>query len=293
MTEQTFTSVMHFLDLLYKLWPIVAGVVVVGIVWYRTRSLFFLFHQILKWLGLEGKYTNADDQKVADEYLDLNKFNLKTGFHLKSVKAKIALHSWMREQDLEFAELRRAGRYFKANKLKFETPAKWETNFCRAVIFAMGLAFIGGGQLVERSDYALLRVTATGTWFWVGNNEAYSFRFDFPEWLRGDPWRLQQGDCRYVEDPAPVQNIWDKDVICRLVLGMNDSFIAEAITSQTNSAWVLRFFGAACLGAVGLFAYWLARAKELQAALVADSTAESSAPCNSTEPAPVPSLLET
>lgn len=286
MSEQTFTTVMQLLDVLYKLWPIVCGAVVVGVVWWRTRSLFLLFHQILKWLGLEGRYTNTDDQKVADDYLDLNKFNLKTGFHLRSVRAKAALHAWMREHDLEFSVLRRAGWYFKANQLKFEIPDKWQTYISRVLIGTLGVAFIAGGQIVQRSDSALLRVKATGTWFWVGNNEAYSFRFDFPDWLRGDPWRLQQGDCRYGEDPTPVSDIWDKNVICRLVLGLNEGFIAEAIESQTNSAWILSLFGAWCFGMIGISACWLLRAKELQAALSTTPSHLIATPGGDTEPEP-------
>lgn len=286
LTEQTFTSVMHFLDVLYKLWPIVAGIVVVGIVWWRTRSPFFIFHQFLKWLGLEGRYSNPDDQKVADDYLDLNKFNLKTGFQLRSVAAKTRLHAWMREHDLEFAVLRRAGWYFKANRLRFQIPKTKYIVIFRAVVISMGAAFVLGGQLIERSDYALLKVNATGTWFWVGNNEAYSLRFDFPELLRGDPWWLQQGDCRYDEDPTPVNDIWEKDVICRLVLGMNDAYISEAIASQTSSAWVLKLLGAACFCVMGVFASWLTRAKELQADLDAKTSISSPASDNSIVPPP-------
>lgn len=269
MTEQNFTTVMHLLDVLYKLWPILCGAVVVGVVWWRTRSLFFLFHQVLKWLGLEGKYSNADDQRVADEYLDLNKFNLKTGFHLRSVKAKAALHGWMREHNLEFAVLRQAGRYFNANLLKFELPEKWQTYTLRVVVIAMGMAFFSGGLLVHRNDSALLKVNATGTWFWVGKNEAYSVRFEFPEWLRGDAWRLQQGDCRYLEEPAPALDMWDKDVICRLVLGLNEGFIADAIESQTDSAWVLALFGVGCFCFIGISAISLRKAKALNAELIA------------------------
>lgn len=255
---------MHLLDVLYKLWPIFCGVVAVAVVWWRTRSLFFIVHQILKWLGLEGKYTNTDDQKVADEYLDLNKFNLKTGFHLQSGKAKSKLHNWMRTYDLEFAELRRAGGYFKANKLRFEIPDRWEVLVTRTLYVILAVAFIVGGQFVQKSDYALLKVNATGTWFWVGNHEAYSLRFDLPVWLRGEPWHLQQGDCLYIDAPHPVRDIWDKDVICRLVLGFNDGFIAEAIDSQTNSAWILRVFGAGLFIFVAMSWYRLLRAKEMQ-----------------------------
>lgn len=286
MTEQNFTTVMHLLDVLYKLWPIACGAIVVGAVWWRTRSLFFIFHQILKWLGLEGKYANADDQKVADEYLDLNKFNLKTGFHLKSVKAKSALHRWMQDHELEFAVLRRAGWYFKANHLKFETPDKWETYFKRTLFATLGAAFIAAGQIIQWSDSALLRVNATGTWFWVGDNEAYSLRFDFPDWLRGDPWRLQQGDCRYVGDPAPVTDIWDKDVMCRLVLGLNESFIAQALESQRNSAWVLTLFGAGCFAIIGISAFWLKRARELIAGLTAEPSNPSPTVHSEEEPEP-------
>lgn len=272
LTEQTFTLVMHFLDVLYKLWPIVVGVAVVAIVWYRTRSLFFLFHQILKWLGLEGKYTNAEDQEFADVYLDLNKFNLKTGFHLKSAKAKTALHVWAREHDLEFADLKRAGWFFKANQLKFDTPNIWQASTRFVLMAALALAFLTGSQFVDGDDYVLLKVKATDTWFWVGNNEAYSPRFNFPDWVRGEPWRLQQGDCRYVEDSIPMHDIWDKDVICRLLLGLNDGFISDATASQEKAAWVLRVFGAGCLVFLIFDIFWLAGAKALQATLMAKAS---------------------
>lgn len=255
-------------------------------------SPFFTFHQFLKWLGLEGKYSNPDDQKVADDYLDFNKFNLKTGFQLRSVTAKTKLHAWMREHDLEFAVLRRAGWYFKANGLRFEIPKTKYIVIFGAVAISMGAAFVLGGQIVDRSNYALLKVNATGTWFWVGNNEAYSLRFDFPELLRGDPWRLQQGDCRYEEDPTPVNDIWEKDVICRLVLGMNDDYISEAIASQTSFAWVMKLLGVACFCVMGIFASRLMRAKELQAGLEAKTSTPSPASDSSTVAPPESSVID-
>lgn len=194
---------MHFLDVLYRLWPIVVGMVVVGIVLWRTRSPFFIFHQFLKWLALEGKYSNPD-QKVAYDYLDLNKFNLKTGFQLRSAAAKTRLQAWMREHDFV---LRRAGWYFKANRLRFQIPQTKYIVICRAVVISMGAAFVVGGQFVETSDCAPLKFNATGTWVWDGNNEAYSLRFDFPKLLGGDPWWLQQRDCRYEKDPTPLNDI--------------------------------------------------------------------------------------
>ncbi|XVN20035.1 DUF6216 family protein [Pseudomonas corrugata] len=250
MTEQTFTAVMHVLDVLYKLWPIACGIFVVGAVWWRTRSLFFIVHQLLKWLGLEGKYTNVDDQKVADDYLDLNKFNLKTGFHLRSVKAKVKLHGWMREHNLEFAELRRAGWYFKANQLSFDIPGLWRICLVRGAYISMGVLLLTVGQFVDKTDFALLRINATGTWFWAGNNQAYSPTFDLPHILRGDTWRLQQADCRYADDPDVSLDTWDKDAICNLVLGLNDEFVAESIDSQIKTARILK------IGSCALFPTW-------------------------------------
>jgi len=279
---------MHVLDVLYKLWPIACGVLVVGAVWWRTRSLFFMVHQLLKWLGLEGKYTNADDQKVADDYLDLNKFNLKTGFHLRSVKAKVKLHGWMREHNLEFAELRRAGWYFKANQLSFDIPGLWRICLVRGAYISMGILLLTVGQFVDKTDFALLRINATGTWFWAGNNQAYSPTFDLPHILRGDTWRLQQADCRYADDPSVSLDIWDKDAICNLVLGLNDEFIAESIDSQIKTARILKIGSCACFVLLGIFAFWLERAKELHAQLGAElSRKEALAP---DEPQPEPPL---
>lgn len=263
---------MHVLDVLYKLWPIACGVLVVGAVWWRTRSFFFMVHQLLKWLGLEGKYTNADDQKVADDYLDLNKFNLKTGFRLRSVKAKVKLHGWMREHNLEFAELRRAGWYFKANQLSFDIPGLWRVCLVRGAYMAMGIVLLAVSQFVDKTDFALLRINATGTWFWAGNNEAHSATFELPHILRGNTWRLQQAECRYIDNPKIALGIWDKDAICNLVLGLNDEFIAESIDTQLKTALVLKIGSAACFVILGIFAFWLQRAKELRDQLAVESS---------------------
>ncbi|ROM34338.1 hypothetical protein BK648_26835 [Pseudomonas poae] len=269
LTEQTFTAVMHVLDVLYKLWPIACGIFVVGAVWWRTRSLFFIVHQLLKWLGLEGKYTNADDQKVADDYLDLNKFNLKTGFHLRSVKAKVKLHDWMREHNLEFAELRRAGGYFNANQLSFDIPGLWRLCLVRGAYVVMGILLLAIGQFVDKDDFALLRINFTGTWFWAGNNEAHSPTFDLPHMLRGKTWHLQQAECRYTDDPKIAIDMWDKDAICNLVLGLNDEFIAESINSQIKTAQILKIGSCVCFFLLGFFAFRLERARELHARLEA------------------------
>lgn len=255
---------MHVLDVLYRLWPIVCGAFVIGVVWWRTRSFFFMVHQLLKWLGLEGKYTNADDQKVADDYLDLNKFNLKTGFHLRSVKAKAQLHGWMRKHNVEFAELRRAGWYFKANQLSFDIPSLWRVCLVRGAWFAMGVLLLAVGQFVDRSDFALLRINATGTWFWVGNNEAYSSTVGLHPVLQGNTWRLQQADCIQIHAPEISLDIGEKDAICKFVLGLNDEFIAESIDSQIKDALILKIGSGASFVILGILLFWLQEATKLQ-----------------------------
>ncbi|MGY2221439.1 DUF6216 family protein [Pseudomonas gingeri] len=270
MTDQTFTAAMHLLDVLYKLWPIVCGLVVVSIVYYRTRSFFFIFHQILKWLGLEGKYTNPKDQKVADDYLDLNKFNLKTGFRLNSVKAKSRLHEWLHDNDFEFAELRHAGWYFKANQLKFDLPGRAQLWLSRSCFILIGLYLISMSVFIQKPGYALLTVTATGTEFWVGKNEAFNPRYDFPALLRGNPWKIQQGDCRYLQDSTPIENSWDKDVICGLVLGFADEYLTEAIDSQKKIGALMGLAGLICFGLCVLFIFWQLTAVKLSKRLLSD-----------------------
>ncbi|MEB0009126.1 DUF6216 family protein [Pseudomonas sp. RTB3] len=271
MTEQTFTSVMHFLDVLYKLWPIACSVFVFCLVVWRTRSFFFLFHQIFNLLGLEGKYNNAEDQKATDDYLDLNKFNLKTGFRLQSVKAKTELHTWMQTHKLELIELRNAGWYFKANSLSFDLPGKLRLCSVRVVFILLGTFFVLTAKLVENPDRALLKVTATDTWFWVGGNEAVSVRYDFPDWLRGEAWKLQQGDCRYEEDERPLRNSWDKDVMCHLVLGFREQYITDAIASQQRMGGVLGLLGIAFFALLGIFSYWQSKAVQIHNELRLDS----------------------
>jgi len=194
----------------------------------------------------------------------LNKFNLKTGFRLKSVKAKTQLHGWLNENDLEFAEVRHAGWYFKANKLIFEIPSRLQIWVSRALFLALGCVFIATGSILQNPNQALLTVTATDTWFWVGNNEATSLRFDLPGILRGNAWQIQQHDCRYGDDPVPLDSSWDKDVICRLVLGFNDSYIADAIETQKTSGLALVFMGSLSFVLVAVFTFWQLTAVKLQ-----------------------------
>lgn len=264
MTDQTFANTIHFLDFLYKLWPLFAGVFVVGVVYWRTGSFFFVFHQFLKWLGLEGKYTCPDDQRVADEYLDLNKFNLKTGFRLSSVKAKKRLHEWMRQHDFEYAELRHAGWYFKANTLTFHVPGTAQLWWTRIIVLLISMMFILGGQFIENPKLALLKVNATDTWFWVGDNEATSFRYNYPTFLRGDAWKLQQGDCRYGAGSLPLTNDWDKNVMCLLVLGFEDSYIKSSISSQNGVAFAFKLLGFAAFLVMLLFIFWQRTAARLK-----------------------------
>jgi len=196
----------------------------------------------------------------------------------------------MREHNIEFAELRRAGWYFKANQLSFDIPGLWRKVLVQGAFIALGVFFVATGQFVQKTDYALMTVKATGTWFWVGKNEAYSLRFDFPEMLRGDAWRLQQGDCRYIDDPKPALDIWDKDVICHLVLGFNEGAIAEAIDSQVATALILNVVSIGCFSLFVLFAFWLQRAKELHAQLEAESSTGDAKPHVDAKPetAPIP-----
>ena len=275
MTEQTFTSVMHWLDLLYKFWPIAGGFVLLGWGWWRTRSFFFIFHQALKWLGLVGKYSNPTDQKVADDYLDLNKFNLKTGFRLSTVGAKTRLHEWMQETDLEFAELRQAGWYFKANSLSFDLISGARLWFLRGVFITLGLVSLATMQFVNKTDYALLTVNATGTWFWAGKNKAFSAFFDFPKPFRGDAWVLNQSDCRYVDGAHPLPDIWEKNVICELVLGLQDDFVNSALGSQKWAALSVGLFGFACLAMLGILTSWQSKAKELHERISSHSVEDS------------------
>lgn len=254
---------MHLLDVLSKLWPIACGLFVIIAVYWRTRSFFFIFHQILKWLGLEGKYTNPDDQKFADDYLDLNKFNLKTGFRLETLGAKSRLHAWMREHQMEFRELQGAGWYFHANKLSFDLPGRLRVWFTRGSFLAFGLFLIATSQFILNSNNALLKVNATGTWFWVGNNEATSVRFDYPSLLRGDAWKIQQGDCRYMDDAMPIKSTWDKNVICHLVLGFDEAYINEAVDSQQQSSVILALAGAISIVCFLITTFWQRRALDL------------------------------
>lgn len=230
-----------------KVWPIVCGLLVIGVAYYRTRSCFFIFHQLLKILALEGRYSNPDDQRVADEYLDLNKFNLKTGFRLDSVKAKTRLHAWMIHNDIEYAELKRARWYFDANKLTFKLLGVKRRLISAGCPLLLAGALFATAQSIHSEDHALFRVDETGTWFWAGNNEAFSSRYNAWNIFRGKPWIIHQHHCRYIEGASPVEDIWDKDVICDFVLGFSDKEIGQAILQQNSAARVIAFLGLAPL----------------------------------------------
>ncbi|MNY15329.1 hypothetical protein D3C86_1485370 [compost metagenome] len=110
--------------------------------------------------------------------------------------------------------------------------------------------------------------------------------------LRGKTWHLQQAECRYTDDPKIAIDIWDKDAICNLVLGLNDEFIAESIDSQIKTAQILKIGSCACFFLLGIFAFRLERAKELRARLGVEISREALAagePHSELAPPPVDS----
>lgn len=254
--EKSITSAMLVLDFLYKLWPAFLAIFVVALIYWRTRSFSFLFYRIFKLLGLEGDYSNKDDERSTKEYLDLNKFNLKTGLRLKTVKAKGRLHEWMSHHDVELAELRHAGWIFKANKLVFEIPSVLKLWICSALVVCTAVIFIFLAAFFSDSSHSLLRVNATGTLFWVGNNEAFSLRYNLPGPVQGDRWKIDQYSCRYKDEPYPFEDSWDKNVICGLVLGLHDKFVSESIDSQRNAGVFLFVVGLILFLGVAIYAYW-------------------------------------
>lgn len=242
--EQMVTSAMPFLDFLHKVWPIISAVLIAVVIYSRTKSLYFLFYRVFSLLGLEGKYSNPDDQKASDELLDLNRFNLKTGLRLESVRAKSNLHEWMRSNDVELSELRLAGSYFKANELRFDINQSLAMRTARVIAPIVGLLFLVCAQLLITPDKALLKVTATGTWFWAGQHyEANSFSYDAWELFRDKEWKIKPYHCKYVDGAGPAGSSWDKNVICTVVLGFYGDYVAETIRSQKNLGGVLAILG--------------------------------------------------
>lgn len=266
--EKSITSAMLVLDFLYKLWPAFLAVFVVALIYWRTRSFFFLFYRIFKLLGLEGDYANKDDERATKEYLDLNKFNLKTGLRLNTVKAKSRLHEWMAQHDLELAELRHAGWIFNANKLVFEIPSLLKLWFWSLFLVGVAVVFIFLAAFFSDPSHALLRINATGTLFWVGNDEAFSTRYNLPGPLQGERWKLDRYSCKYVNEPYPFNDTWDKNVICGLILGLHDRFVSESIDSQRNAGIFLLVFGLILILCVAVYAYWYNSSVALQSQLL-------------------------
>jgi hypothetical protein len=258
---------MQSIDFLYKIWPIFAGVAIICFVYLRTGSLLFVFYRIFQLLGVDNKFSDKDDQRAWDLYEGLNKFNLKTGFGLKSVRSKRNLHDWMRLHSFEIAELREAGSYFKANSLSFDIPDRSRRFVARGAFLLVIFASISIASGFSNVNYALLQVKATGTWFWVGEVEAVSFQGVLPDTLKGDTWKIDQEGCRYSKIQKVSIDSWDEGVVCSLILGLQQDYISETVDSQKRLAAGLLLFAMALIIKLGFLIKAEQKAKALNGKL--------------------------
>jgi hypothetical protein len=237
-----YTSLMQSLDFLYKIWPIFAAIAVICFVYWRTGSMVFVFHRVFQLLGVDNKFSDKEDQRAWDLYEGLNKFNLKTGFRLQSVRSKRNLHDWMRLHNFEISEQRESGRYFRANSLSFDIPNRSRRFGIRSLFFTLIFIFAFVATELNSINCALLQVRATGTWFWVGGGEAFNFQSKLPGALKDDVWKIDQEYCRYPQPEHLSIDSWDEVVVCSLVLGFQEDYIRETVASQKRLATGLLIF---------------------------------------------------
>lgn len=247
MDDTKLTSFIHILDIIYKAIPIFIGVAILVFVYVRTGSIFLIFHKILQLIGLDGKYSDPVDQKMADEYLDLNKFNFKTGLRLKTVKAKKKLHIWMRQNDIEYAELLKLKPWLNANDLRLEIPTAKFSVLIKLLVAIAIFILMGLGSSLLNTKEALFQVKATETWFWINENVATSFGYDLIPSFSSSQWKMNETHCKYDDSNYPVGNSWDKSTICQLVLGMHDDAIDKARASQHKTGLTFLVMGSGWL----------------------------------------------
>jgi hypothetical protein len=241
--ENAVTSYTAWVDLGIKTGPIIFGLFVLVVVWYRTGSLHYLVYRIFQALGATRSFHGQTAQRQWRDYEDLQQHNLWHGLRLKTSRHMSALQNWLIVNEMTIEEVCRAKRFFNANELKVSPPTRgyWASVTLVTLGAMAAIAFVM--HLFFNSNEALLEVKKTKTWFWVSSGEAHGFGSSFGI----ETWHISGRECLSGSSSSGL-DAWDTAVICHFVLGKRPGFIEDMIDSQKKRQGLLGFYSTFCSG---------------------------------------------
>lgn len=216
-----------------KFGPYLGALLLIVFVLLRTRSMFFLLYRIQILIGGGQAFHNERIQRHWKSYEDMHRLNLWFGLHLRSSQAMHQLFGWLDRHHIAVDDVARCVPYFDANTRAFRFTPPWALWAERMYMWIAAIMLIAGALLFVYADHALVYVNKTRTAFWINSGQASSISYPLTSYfLPHVGWEIDSQYCLFKSDTAPLNDDWDKHVICELVLGNRDDFIREAVDSQ-------------------------------------------------------------
>jgi hypothetical protein len=224
--QKYLSSLSAVADFFERFGPLLGFLGLVIFVLIRTRSFFFVLYRIQSLVGGAQAFHDERVQRHWKSFEDMHRLNLWFGLNLRSSRAMHQLFAWLDRHNISVGEISRSVPYFDTNTLQFTFPKKWHLKLdltwrsvSASVVFLVACVF-------GASDYALLYVKKTHTAFWVGSGQAYSAGYPISSrFAEGGGWHVRDDYCLFTDTSEPLQEDWDKQVICHLVLGNRDDYI--------------------------------------------------------------------
>ena len=269
--EQTVSQASVYVDLIFKVGPVVGAFFVLGIVGWRTRSFHYLVVRLFQTLGATRSFHSKTAERQWRAYEDWQQHNLWHGLRLKTSRHLASLQTWLDLSDITIEEACRAGRFFDANALILKRPKTGAVLAEKLVSFVFAMVLISVFCLFMGYDEALLTVKKTDTRFWVEQGQASGFASRFAGIFSVETWRIDTEYCLFSDEIAPLKNEWDRDVICRLVLGNEQPYLRDTVWSQNFLAWTLGIVAIVLLWRIWVVLRSETQVSELRARLELDN----------------------
>jgi hypothetical protein len=226
-------SISNWGDVLSKLFPI-SGVLFLIITFFyiriRTGSNFFLIYRIHELLGGMKPFYSKRLSSHWESFEDLNRVNLWFGLKLKSSSSLNEFLNWIERGNIEIHEAGYAVPYLNATKRKFFLPRfRRLTHFIISFFISMLTVVIITFAI---NPMVLVSVTKTHTWFWVSTGKANSLLYPLSTVPGIEGWAIDSEFCLFNNKAYPLEDEWDKTVICNLVLGTFDKHLKSTIKLQ-------------------------------------------------------------
>lgn len=236
-------SAIQLTDLVIKVLPYALGLFLIGFTWWRTGTVFFPLYRLYQLVGGRKSFHSDRIERHWQAYEDLNNINLWFGLRLRSSRAMHEFIAWLDKHKVTLEEAARCRPYFDANQRKVNLPTQARRRVAFSSLASVMVVLLIAATILMLQDKALLKVNKTHTWLWVASGEAYGVSYPLMKWISATgSWHLDSSQCLFEDNAVPLADQWDKDVICRLVLGNEPDYVNDAVASQHKLAGV--FYGA-------------------------------------------------